>query len=257
MTTNRKPAARAIADLGEGVVLARVEISVPPERVFRALTTDELTKWWGSAETYRTTKHVVDLRPGGAWRSDGVGADGHEFHVGGEILEVDPPRKLVQTWRPSWEPGPPTTITYTLDAIEGGTRLTVRHAGFGERAQSCDDHAQGWERVLGWLTAHVAPAPALRYFMCRLLPPRASFMLDMTEVERAAMQAHGGYWREQLAAGIAIAFGPVADPAGGWGLGILAATDDAAVAAFQAADPAIRASIGLRYETLPMPRVLY
>jgi len=33
----------------------------------------------------------MDLRPGGKWRSDGVGTDGQAFYVEGEYLEVDPP----------------------------------------------------------------------------------------------------------------------------------------------------------------------
>jgi len=250
--TERK--ARALADVGEGIVLARIDIAVPPERVFTALTTQELTKWWGSAEMYRTTKFAIDLRPGGAWRTDGIGADGSEFHVEGEVLEVDPPRRLVQTWKPSWEPGPATKIVYTLDPIATGTRVTVKHSGFTS-ADSCDSHSGGWERVLSWLGAFVNPAP--RYFVCKLLPPRASFMQDMNADERAAMQAHGAYWRTKLAEGIAIAFGPVADPTGGYGLGILAVPDEATLRAFQAADPAIVANIGLRYETTPMVTVVY
>ena len=38
-----------------GVVLATAEIAEAPERVFRALTTDEVERWWGSADTYRMT----------------------------------------------------------------------------------------------------------------------------------------------------------------------------------------------------------
>jgi uncharacterized protein YndB with AHSA1/START domain len=254
MTLQRK--ARSLADLGEGIVLARIEIAVPPERVFKALTSDELTKWWGSADTYRTTKFTIDLRPGGAWRTDGISQDGSAFHVEGEVLEVDPPRRLVQTWKPSWEPGPATKIVYTLDAIETGTRVTVRHSGFTSAA-SCESHGDGWERVLSWLGGFVAPAPQLRYFMCKLLPPRATFMQDMNADERAAMQAHGAYWRGKLAEGAAIAFGPVADPAGGYGLGIVAVPDEATLHTFQAADPAIVAKIGLRYETSPMVNVVY
>jgi len=101
------------------------------------------------------------------------------------------------------------------------------------------------------------PTPALRYFMCRLLPPRATFMQDMNADERSAMQAHAAYWRVKLAEGAAIAFGPVADPAGGYGLGILAVPDEATLRAFQAADPAIVARIGLRYETTPMVTVVH
>ena len=117
MSARTKRAASAIADSAEGIVMARVEIAATPERVFRAITTDEVTKWWGSPEMYRTTAFTADLRPGGAWRSEGVGADGSAFHVSGEVLEIDPPKKFVQTWKPSWENAPPTTITKSVTWI--------------------------------------------------------------------------------------------------------------------------------------------
>jgi uncharacterized protein YndB with AHSA1/START domain len=250
--------ARSVADVAGGTILACIEIAVPPERVFRALTTDELTKWWGADEMYKTTAFQIDLRVGGAWRSDGVGADGVPFHVGGKVLEVDPPRKLVQTWEPSWDAdGAPTTVSYLLDAIETGTRVTVRHTGFGSRTTSCESHANGWPRVLGWLRDHVAPKPAKRFFLCRLLPSRPTFMLDMNADERAVMQAHAMYWRGKLDEGGVIAFGPVADPAGGWGVGIVAVSDEAELRTFQNEDPAIQSNIGLRYETLPMLTAVY
>ena len=89
--------AKAVAEVGEGVVLARVEIAMPPERVFRALTSEDLTKWWCADGVYRTTNFTMDPRPGGQWSTDGVGADGSKFHVAGEVLEIDPLRRLVQT----------------------------------------------------------------------------------------------------------------------------------------------------------------
>jgi uncharacterized protein YndB with AHSA1/START domain len=83
--------------------------------------------------------------------------------VGGEFLEVDPPRRLVQTWNYDWEGGHSTRLAYTLEAIAGGTRLTVHHTGFGERRDSCESHGAGWEMVLGWLHDYVigagGPAP--------------------------------------------------------------------------------------------------
>lgn len=257
--TSLSSQARSIADIAQGTILARIDIAVPPERVFRALTTEELTKWWGSAELYRTTAFSIELRPGGTWRTDGVGADGVPFHVGGRVLEVEAPRKLVQTWEPSWEPdAPPTTITYLLDPIATGTRVTVRHTGFGARTAACESHANGWERVLGWLAGHVAPPPPeRRFYLCRLLPPRPSFMQDLTAEERAVMLEHGGYWRGKLAEGSVVAFGPVADPAGGWGVGIIAVRDEAELQKFQNEDPAIKSKIGLRYEALPMLAAVY
>lgn len=254
----KSSSARSVADVAQGTILARIDIAVPPERVFRALTTDELSKWWGSADMYRVTAFQIDLRTGGAWRSEGVGADGTPFHVGGKVLELDPPRKLVQSWEPSWEPdAPATTVAYLLDPIATGTRLTVRHSGFGQRTASCESHASGWERVLSWLSGHFSPAPERRYFLCRLLPARPSFMMDMSAEERAVMMAHAQYWSGKLAEGSVVAFGPVADPAGGWGVGIVAARDEAELREFQSEDPAIKSNIGLRYETLPMLTAVY
>jgi uncharacterized protein YciI len=53
--------------------------------------------------------------------------------------------------------------------------------------------------------------------------------------------------------GTAIVFGPVADPKGAWGVGIVRAADEAAVHALEASDPAIQSKRGFRYEVLPMP----
>jgi uncharacterized protein YndB with AHSA1/START domain len=98
--------ARAVADVTRGMLLASVEIMASPERVFRALASEDITKWWGSDDTYRTTRWAGDVRVGGAWVAEGMGSDGAPFSVHGEFLEVDPPRKLVQTWRPSWDGEP-------------------------------------------------------------------------------------------------------------------------------------------------------
>ena len=102
-------------------------------------------------------------------------------------------------------------------------------------------------------TAAPTPSPAGdRFFFCRLVPPRPSFAMDMTPDERAAMQRHVGYWMALLERGSAIVFGPVADPAGPWGLGVVRVRAGETLAGLVDADPAILAGIGLRYETLPM-----
>ena len=151
-------APRAVADVTEGLILASVEIAAPPERVFRALASEELTRWWGSADTYRVTKWTGDVRVGGSYRSEGVGADGKPFSVAGEFLEIDPPRKVVQTWRADWDAGAPTTVIYRLEPSAIGTRLTVKHEGFAGRPESCQGHTEGWEHVLDWLAVHFRQA---------------------------------------------------------------------------------------------------
>lgn len=155
MTTssNIDSKARVLADPGAGSIHATVEIGATPERVFRAIASEEITQWWGSAELYRTTSWTGDVRPGGAWLTQGVSAEGEPFSVGGEFIEVDAPRRIVMTWKADWDGGNVTTITYELQAIPGGTRLTLEHTGFGDRIDSCNGHANGWGRVLTWLCA--------------------------------------------------------------------------------------------------------
>lgn len=159
MSTLKQPTARAIADVTQGMLLATIDIVATPERVFRAVTSEELTRWWGSEDTYRTTKWSGDVRVGGTWRTEGIGRDGKPFSVHGEFIDVDPPRKLVQTWRYDWDTGDSvTTITWRFEPIEGGTRVIVRHEGFGNAQAACQNHAEGWERVLSWLSGNFRTA---------------------------------------------------------------------------------------------------
>jgi uncharacterized protein YndB with AHSA1/START domain/uncharacterized protein YciI len=207
-------------------------------------------KWWGSDDQYRTTRWTGDVRAGGTWRCEGKGADGSDFSVEGNYLEIDPPRKLVQTWKAEWDGGNETTITYRLEPIDGGTRVTLHHSGFGDRAASCEGHADGWERVLGWLNGYLSEK--VGYYLCRLIPPRATFPADITPEEAKLMGEHAAHCRARLAEGHAVVFGPVADPTGAWGLGVVKANDLAEVEAFAAADPVVAAGRGFRYEITPM-----
>lgn len=247
---------RAVADLAQGAIVATVEIEAPVERVYRALTSDEITKWWGADDVYRTTQWEGDVRPGGRFRAAGVGADGTTFEVKGEYREVEAPHRVVHTWEADWEPGTPTVVSYRLEPTAFGTRVTVRHEGFTSR-ESCACHGEGWPRVLRWLVSYAAPQPPTAFFLVRLLPPRPSFIQDMTESERRVMGEHVQYWKGLLQAGTAHAFGPVADPKGAWGVGILEVrAGEAEVRELEAKDPAVASRSGFRYEILPMPQAI-
>jgi uncharacterized protein YndB with AHSA1/START domain len=151
-----KSSARALADLAAGSVFATVDIAAPVERVFRALSDPrELAEWWGTPETYRAKTWEADFRVGGKWRVEGESAAGKPYSVHGEFIEITPPRKLVQTWVHDWDADhPPTKLTYLLEDVPGGTRVTVKHEGFATR-ESCGAHGAGWERVLRWLEGYV------------------------------------------------------------------------------------------------------
>jgi uncharacterized protein YndB with AHSA1/START domain len=157
------------------------------------------------------------------------------------------------TWLAPWDGNATTTVTWRLEPVEEGTRLTLRHEGFAGRPDSCRGHGDGWVRVLDWLGGYLTtPTAEASYFLCRLIPPRATFPFDMSAEEGAMMGRHADYWRARLGAGGAIVFGPVADPAGPWGLGVLRAADRGAADALLADDPAITSGRGFRYEVLPL-----
>jgi uncharacterized protein YndB with AHSA1/START domain len=152
-----------------GAVLAEVFIAAPPERVFQAISDPaQLSQWWGERGLYRITDRASDVRVGGKWWSDGVGADGTKFRVEGEYLEVDPPRRLVQTWTSSYMGPLHTTIYWDLEPrpVHGlhpsgpkkagtGTLVKLRHEGFATAPQQAVSHGEGWKRVFGWLQAYV------------------------------------------------------------------------------------------------------
>ena len=146
----------ALANVDGGVVNAEIEIEAAPDRVFRSLTDPvDLAAWWGSDDLYRTSDWKIDLRPGGKWSALARGADGTDMTVDGEYIEVDPPRRLVYTWRPSWDDYAVTMVRYDLIATPTGTRLTVTHTGFGDRAVAAVGTGEGWKRVLEWLAVYV------------------------------------------------------------------------------------------------------
>lgn len=90
-------------------------------------------------------------------------------------------------------------------------------------------------------------------YFCKLYPPRSDFAQTPTPAEAKLMQEHAGYLRTYAAKGWAVAFGPVADPAGTYGVGIWEVPDDTDVAAISRADPVIKSGLGFRYEVHPMP----
>jgi hypothetical protein len=56
------------------------------------------------------------------------------------------------------------------------------------------------------------------HYVYRLIPPRPSFHEDMSAEERAIMGRHAEYWARLVEGGEVVAYGPVVDSGGSWGL---------------------------------------
>lgn len=138
-------------------------IKATPQAVWDALTRPEWTVRYGYAPLVE-----YDLRKGGAFRAhpnDGMKALGISgVIVDGEVLEVEAPRRLVQTWRMLIEPSLAaegfTRLTYELEPARGGvTRLRITHdltGAPGLQALVAGDHEAkgaggGWSEILSGL----------------------------------------------------------------------------------------------------------
>lgn len=104
-------------------VIRTIEIAAAPSVLWKWFASQEaLREWWGTPDL------EIDLTVGGAFSL--TGPDG-ETRTGGHVLELDPARRLVLSWR---EEGSgwvhPARLLFTLEPIEGGTRVTLQHDGF-------------------------------------------------------------------------------------------------------------------------------
>ena len=91
-----------------------------------------------------------------------------------------------------------------------------------------------------------------KYFVLYLRPPRPSFSQDMTTEERNIMLQHVAYWNDLMIKGFVVALGPVIDPNGVYGLGIIEAESLEQVNGFTTNDPANGLN---KYEIFPMMAV--
>jgi uncharacterized protein YciI len=80
-------------------------------------------------------------------------------------------------------------------------------------------------------------------FLFRLIPPRADFSQTMTPEEQVAMAGHMEYWQQLLTDGKVMVYGPVADPEGVWGMGVVRAAGRAEALAIGERDPSVLAGV--------------
>lgn len=110
-------------------------IEAPRDTVFSYFTdSSRWARWWGHGST-------IDARAGGAVQIVHPGG----VQVAGEILEIDPPSRLVFTY--GYVSGTPmpvgaSVVTIQLEDDRQGTRLNLTHV-FAEEKQR-DEMAQGW-----------------------------------------------------------------------------------------------------------------
>jgi len=121
------------------------------QKVWDALTKPEFQKtyWFGMHQE-------TDWKPGASWKlmfSDGRVADA------GEVVEIDPPRRLVLKWRNEFRPELTaegySRCTMELEAEGDLVKLSVTHAIERENSKLIQAVSGGWPRILSSLQSYL------------------------------------------------------------------------------------------------------
>jgi uncharacterized protein YndB with AHSA1/START domain len=136
-------------------IIAEIDISATPNRVFEALTNPaQLVRWFNDASC-PVKFWQMDVRQGGSYRYETEkgthpvnGVD--EFRIRGEITEIDPPRLLVYTWIANWHRDKvlKTIVRWDLTPTASGTHVKVTHSGLAQEPEASADYSGGWVSVV-------------------------------------------------------------------------------------------------------------
>jgi uncharacterized protein YndB with AHSA1/START domain len=122
-------------------------IASTPDKVWKALLDGEMTRqYWGH-------ENISDWKPGSKWEHRRFD-DAHTLRLVGQVLECDPPRRLVMTWA---EPADAadrakhSRVAIDLAPVGDMVRLTVTHDEFKPGSDMLQRISNGWPRVLSSL----------------------------------------------------------------------------------------------------------
>jgi len=136
------------------LVITRV-FDAPRKLVFEVWTDPaHVAQWWGP-HGFKTTVHVMDVRPGGRWHYTMRGPDGNDYPFDGVLTEVIEPERLVFEGAIH---GDVTQNVWTevIFAEEGEkTRITV-HQVFSFESAATRGAPIGWNQQLDRLVAYLA-----------------------------------------------------------------------------------------------------
>ena len=126
----------------------RVFIRTTPEELWKAITDPEFTEKY-----YYGTRVDSTMAPGDAFVYRAT--EGNAVVLDGEVVESDPPRRLVQTFRALWSDEmaaePPSRVTWEIEVDEQGlTQLTITHDRLDESPHTAEA-ISGWYYILSGL----------------------------------------------------------------------------------------------------------
>jgi uncharacterized protein YndB with AHSA1/START domain len=134
-----------------------IYIRTTPEKLWQALIEPEFTrKFWVA------TVQECEWKPGASWKL--IVPDGRVADTG-EVVEIDPPRKLVLTWQnhlfPELTAEGYSRMTYELEPMGSSVKLTVTHTMDKKDSKLIKAVSTGWPNILSSLNSMLETGQAL------------------------------------------------------------------------------------------------
>jgi uncharacterized protein YndB with AHSA1/START domain len=120
-------------------------IATAPEKVWEALFDGEMSRlYWGQHRNV-----AAEWKVGARWAHEDC--ESGAVAVEGEVLEYDPPKRLVLGWRSKQAPGAPTRVSFTIEPFLGAVKLTVIHDDLEPGSPMWQGVTSGWPAILSSL----------------------------------------------------------------------------------------------------------
>ena len=129
------------------VLQVRRHFAAPRDRVFAAWASADALKQWHAPHDAAVDEAVVDFRVGGRWHVRMRGHAGSLYLVEVVYREIDPPRRIVLTWRWALPGASDSVVTVEFSDRDGGTDVVLTHAGLSSD-QDRAGHGQSWNDCL-------------------------------------------------------------------------------------------------------------
>jgi uncharacterized protein YndB with AHSA1/START domain len=159
MTTERKP---------DFVYVTYIDSTV--DKVWNALTDPELTK-----DYWVRHRNVSDWKVGSRWTHQDYD-DASKVDIVGQVLESEPPKRLVVSWASPADEGQPrktSRVTYQVEQFNDVVRLTVVHDELEPGSPMDDGIRRGWPLVLSGLKTLLERGKPIHIVTRRMdAPPR-------------------------------------------------------------------------------------
>lgn len=137
------------------MIVKSVFLRCDPGRAF-ALFTEHAGLWWPAQRRHTgDAASIIRMEAGGRFFERA--SDGTEVELG-VVRLYEPADRLLLDWYPGTGRANPTQVSVTFEAIDEGTRVTVRHgpgqAGADLFGRNAPAYVLSWDLVLGALASH-------------------------------------------------------------------------------------------------------